>query len=180
MSATYISKIKRYGWSELQDLWKKIVTGKTPGWTAGKALEYLILRAFEIDEAIIRWPYEVRINEQVIEQIDGALHYGGLSCLVECKDTTHTVNIEPIAKLRNQLLRRHSSTIGLLFSRNGFTPPALTLAQFLSPQSILLWNGHEIEYVLKHKNIGVTLIKKYRYFVETGIPDFDIRVEDLP
>jgi hypothetical protein len=30
------------------DLWKGIESGNTPGWESGKALEYLILRVFQL------------------------------------------------------------------------------------------------------------------------------------
>ena len=41
----YEKKIGDYNWDNLLDLWKGIESGNTPGWEAGKALEYLILRA---------------------------------------------------------------------------------------------------------------------------------------
>lgn len=116
---------------------------------------------------------------ETVEQIDGAIHSGGLWCLIECKDATVPVNVEPIAKLRNQLLRRHGGSIGLVFSTNGFTPPALTLAQFLAPQIVLLWSGQEIAFLLEREDFCSALLKKYQYSVETGLPTYDTRVEEL-
>ncbi|MFN9817569.1 MAG: ParA family protein, partial [Pseudanabaena sp.] len=48
-----------------------------------------------------------------------------LTVNVESKDfADKKVDIAPIAKLRNQLLRRPTATVGLVFSRTGFTDPA--------------------------------------------------------
>jgi len=116
---------------------------------------------------------------ETVEQIDGAVHIDSLSCLVECKDTVAAVNVEPIAKLRNQLLRRHAGSIGLLFSTRGFTDPALTLAQFLAPQTVLLWSGEEISFLLQREDFCSALLKKYRHSIETGLPDYDTRVEEV-
>jgi hypothetical protein len=104
----------------------------TAGWDAGKVFEYLVLRAFELDGAKVKFSYTVRLFNEEIEQIDGAIHYAGLSCLSESKDFTDDlkVNIAPIAKLRNQLLHRPSGIVGLAFSRTGFTNPARNLCCF--------------------------------------------------
>ncbi|WP_292834771.1 hypothetical protein [Nostoc sp. JL33] len=100
-----------------------------------------------------------------------------LACLIECKDTTEEVNIEPIAKLRNQLLRRPATAIGSVFSRTGFTEAAVILTGFVAPQTILLWGGEEIEYSLGNKCICKFLVKKYRVCVHKGIPNHDITTE---
>ena len=180
MDEDYVGRIQQMGWPELRELWNAILSGETPGWAPGKAMEYVVLRAFDLAGAKVTWPYDVEIAGETAEQIDGAVHLDGLSCLVETKDTADPINVQPIAKLRNQLLRRHAGAVGLLFSRSGFTPPAQTLAQFLAPQTILLWSGEEIGYVLQRESIRTALITKYRYCIETGLPGFDTRVEELP
>ena len=45
---------------------------------------------------------------------------------------------------------------------------------FTAPQTILLWEKEEIDYILKHQNICEALVLKYRHCVETGVPNFDI------
>jgi hypothetical protein len=60
----------------------------------------------------------------MVEEIDGAIHLPGLSCLVESKDWEKNVAIGPIVTMRSQLLRRPAGTIGLMFSRKTFTRPA--------------------------------------------------------
>src|SRR5438132_10079733 len=104
----YEAKIKKVGWPGLQKLWNAVKARDTPGWDKGQAFEYLILRAFELDKGKVRWPYPVEIFGEEVEQIDGSVCVEGLYCLVESKDETAHVAIAPIAKLRNQLLRRPS------------------------------------------------------------------------
>ena len=181
MSATSdIKRIRKLDWTGLRFLWARIASGSTPGWHAGKALEHLVLRAFELDGAIVTWPYGVQMSGDEIEQIDGAIYCGGLSCLLECKDSVDSANIEPIAKLRNQLLRRPAGVIGIVVSRGGFTEPAQTLAQFLSPQTVLLYGGEEVNYLLEQEKMVAPLLTKYRYCVEHGLRNFDNRVEAIP
>jgi hypothetical protein len=170
----YIERISRFDWDGLLGLWDEICDGSTDAWPPGKALEYLVLRAFQLDGAEVQWPFEVRIGEEIVEQIDGAVHTDGFSCLIECKDTVEPMGVAPIAKMRNQLLRRPGNVLGLLFSRNGFTESATILAQFLAPQTILLWHGRELEFVLQRRAIRAALVRKYRYCVEQGFADFNI------
>jgi hypothetical protein len=176
----YETRIKRLDWGGLGQLWQAVEKGDTPGWEAGKAFEYLVLRAFELDGAQVRYPYEVELHGERVEQIDGAVHAAGLRALVESKDLGENVAIGPIAKLRNQLLRRPGGTLGLLFSSKGFTEPARLLAHFLSPQVILLWAGAEIAYALQDKKVCSSLEWKYRRCIEEGIPDANIRGSRIP
>jgi hypothetical protein len=135
-----------------------------------------VLRAFELEGAAIQWPYTVRLGEEVVEEIDGAIHAAGLACICESKDHTEKINVEPLAKLRNQLLRRPAGAIGLVFSRSEFSDPAVALARHFAPQTILLWNGHEVIFGMTHRKLIAGLVAKYRHAVEQGLPDFDIRL----
>jgi hypothetical protein len=103
-----------------------------------------------------------------------------LSCLVKTKDTSLPISVEPIAKMRNQLLRRPSGAIGLIFSRAGFTQPAILIARYISTQTILLWEGDEIEHVLTRERIGEFLEYKYRECIETRVPDTPIYKAGVP
>lgn len=179
-TAAYEQLITQFDTDKLLELWQAIVAGETPGWEAGKAFEYLVLRAFQIEGAEIRWPYRVVIGGDEIEQIDGVVYSDSLACLVECKDQAERANIEPIAKLRNQLLRRPGAAIGLVFSRSGFTEPAITLARFIAPQTILLWDGSEVVYALQRQAMRHALLAKYRFCVERGLPVYNIQIEELP
>ncbi len=175
----YVNRIRLLDWDGLLSLWEEIRSGNTPEWPSGKALEYLVLRAFELDGAEVVWPFHVKIAGDIVEQIDGIVYADGLTCILECKDTSDPVNVEPIAKLRNQLLRRPAGVVGGLISRSGFTEPARTLAQYLAPQTILLWEGSEIEYVLRRREIKAALKRKYRYYVEHAAPDYNIKWEEI-
>lgn len=169
----YKSRIRTMGWARLRAFHERLVAGGVKGWDPGKAFEYLILRAFELEGAVVTWPYVIRLSPSETdgdtEQIDGAVYVDGLACIVEAKDTTSTVPIDPIAKMRNQLLRRPSSSVGLLFSRGGFSSAAVTLVRFVGPQTILLWTGDEVAHALKHRAFREGLQKKYRLSVEQGL-----------
>jgi hypothetical protein len=177
--AEYADRISQYDRDDLLTLWEEIEQGDTPDWEAGKAFEYLVLRAFQLEGAEVRWPYSVHIGEELVEQIDGVVYTNGLACMVESKDYNKSINIEPIAKLRNQLSRRPATTIGVVFSHHGFTNSAITLASFVGPQTILLWPGPEIVFGLRNQYMCQGLIMKYRHFVEHGLPDFNITVGGL-
>lgn len=148
-----------------------------PAWPPGKRLEYLVLRAFELEGADVKWPYDVKDpsnNTTVLEQIDGAVYTEHIASLIEAKDTSDEIAIDVIAKMRNQLLRRPSSTIGMIFSRSGYTEPAITLARFGFPQTILVWQGTEIELALARERMCEGLKLKYRHAVEQGWPDYHV------
>jgi len=165
----YIERIRAHGWPELRALWDQITAGSTPGWPAGRALEYLVLRAFELDGAQVRWPFTVDVEDEVVEQIDGAVYFENLACLVEVKDSAAAVDIGVLAKVRAQLVRRPASTLGLVVSRSGFTGPATTLSGFFAPQTVLLMAGDALEKALQDENIAATLLASYRRTVEHGL-----------
>lgn len=173
--ADYAARVSALDWDGLQALWEAVERRDTPDWEPGRAFEYLVLRAFQLDGAQVRWPYTVQLFEEDVEQIDGAVYCAGLSCLVESKDQAEPVAFGPLAKVRNQLLRRPAGTVGLLFSRSGFTVPAKYLAHFALPQAILLWEGEEVNYALQQRRLCELLLLKHRACVEEGLPDYDVR-----
>jgi hypothetical protein len=77
-------------------------------------------------------------------EIDGIIYLPNHIYLLECKDEKAT-DIEAIAKLRNQLMRRPDTTLGCVFTRERFTDPAVIVADFATPQRILLWSKRDIE-----------------------------------
>lgn len=177
MPVDYVDRIRQLDWAGLRRFWKQIEAGAS-GWASRQgALEHLVLRAFELSGATVRWPYPVSIGEETVEQIDGAVHVRGLSCIVECKDTADATNTDAIAKLRNQLLRRPTGAIGLMFSRTGYTRTAVVLANFMAPQAILLWDGEEIAYLLEREDFTSALVMKRRHSIEEGKTRIDIRQE---
>ena len=150
----YVAAVQRLGWSELIGLWEQICARDTPNWPVGKALEHLIIRAFQLSGADVEWPYKVLMDGEEVEQIDGMVRVDHITCLIETKDGASAVSIEPIVKLRNQLMRRPAGVIGSVFSFGGFTSPALALAQFVAPQAVLLWPGEEIAEVLSQQDFA--------------------------
>lgn len=173
--ATYLSRVTAMSREDLLLLWNQVVAGDTPGWDAGRALEYLILRAFQLEGADVRWPFSVKLADETVEQIDGVVYADGLACLIEVKDQSTPLSFEAIAKLRSQLARRPASTVGLLFSRGGFTPAARILTGFVAPQTILLWEGADITNALARQQFLGGLRRKYQLAVENGLGDWNSR-----
>jgi hypothetical protein len=174
----YERMIAKYTRRNLATLWQQILARNTPGWDPGKAFEYYILRAFQLEGVEVQWPYRVQdrhIESLEIEQIDGVLFLGGRSYLVSSKDETGPVDINPIARLRDQLSRRPACVMGLLFSRSGFTPPVLRNTSLASAPTVLLWEGVEIDEAVRGRRLAKGLEAKYRKAVTHGIIDFDIR-----
>lgn len=170
----FVARITAFDHTGLLDLWSDIEAGGTVDWPPGKAFEYLVLRALELDGASVRWPYSVTLEGAEAEQIDGVAYVDGLSCLIESKHYDRKVNVEPIAKLRNQLARRPAGTIGVVFSYQGFTRPAQTLCQYVAPQTVLLWDGSEVKYALEKGTMVSGLRRKYEYAVEWGLPWYNL------
>src|SRR5690349_14852001 len=88
----YVKRVRRLDWPKLNKLWQRIKLRKTPRWAAGKAMEHLILRAFELGGAEVIWPYRVQLDGVEVEQIDGMVIHNGITCLVESKDFDDNVN----------------------------------------------------------------------------------------
>jgi len=169
-------------WEDLDRLWEGIKSEFTPEESKGEALERLVLCAFDLGGAVVRWPYKVGLwgKSTVAEEIDGAVHCLGLHCLIECKNWRKNVDFEPVAKLRSQLLRRPAGTVGIVFSAGGFTTAAIELARFAAHEGIMLWNGDEIEYALRKRDFVDALMVKYRGCVECAYPSYSLIAEETP
>jgi hypothetical protein len=170
-----ITKCRRRG---VLALWRQVEARNTHtlDWDAGKACEYCILRAFQLENATVIWPYHVydqRDRSLELEQIDGAILVNGRYYLVSAKDEVEPINMEPIAKLRNQLLRRPWGVIGLVFSRSGFTSPALQETRLTANPPLLLWVGEEIDAALENGTMVQALEMKYRFAVTHGFCDYN-------
>jgi hypothetical protein len=168
-----ISKCSRRG---VLALWRQVEARDTPGWDAGKACEYCILRAFQLEKATVFWPYHVydRHDRSLeLEQMDGAILVNGRYYILSVKDEADPLNIDPIAKLRNQLLRRPWGVVGLLFSRSGFTRQALAEARLTANPPVLLWVGEEIDAALRSRTMVRSLEAKYRVAVTHGRFDYN-------
>jgi hypothetical protein len=66
----YRHRITQCNTSDLIRLWEQIQIRATSGWDPGKALEYLVIRAFEIEGAAVTYPFAVRMGGSIVEQID--------------------------------------------------------------------------------------------------------------
>jgi hypothetical protein len=177
-SEEYEAAIRKLKWAGLKKLWNMIEAARVEDWwEKGKAFEYLVVRMFELDGADVTWSYVVHVfGGQQTEQIDGSVRFGGMHWLIESKDENESIAIDPIAKLRNQLLRRPWGTVGLVFTTTRFTPPAVLMTHFALPQPILLWTGAEVSHAIEKKKMCAFAQEKYRACVEHGVVDYDITV----
>ena len=71
-------------------------------------------------------------------------------------------------------MRRPSSLVGNIFSISGFTEPAVTLATHLHPQTILLWNKQDIQYVIDNNCICQGFVTKFKQYATRCIPDYQL------
>jgi hypothetical protein len=176
---------------ELLEMWAKILDREPiGGWPPGKALEYVILRAFEIEGAKVTYPFQVRfsyplsdegVKNYLVEEIDGAIFDNFFHCIAEIKDYKEDskIALDPLASLRFKLSRRPSGVVGLFFSASDFTEPARLLASIMQPQTILLWNRDDIQYSLEQKAMREGLARKYRHYVEHVVPDLRLQFKEI-
>jgi hypothetical protein len=169
---TYKSQAQGMSWDDVRSLWQHISNGNPiPNWNAGKALEHLVVRAFELSGLRVEYPYDVPPGGRILEQIDGLVYLGEIPFLIECKDKD-SVDIAAIAKLQSQLLRRPPATMGAVFVSGGFTSPALILADLAVPYRILLWSSGDIELGLEGGDFHTVLRKKYEDLCMYGLTDY--------
>jgi hypothetical protein len=170
--------------AKLRALWEILDAGDAPrGWTAGAAFEYLVVQAFRLNGMRTHWPYRVPGvdgSREVVEQVDGLVWLDSVCFMIESKNEAARVDFDPIAKLTVRMMRRPSSMVGVLVSRIGFTEPAKIMARFLSPQTVLLWEGSELGYALRNDDgMREALSQKYEAAHKYAMPDFNIMAPDL-
>lgn len=172
----YIERVKDYNWADVARLWDGVAQCSTPDWDAGKALEYVVLKGFELSGASVRWPYTAKLfGERAVEQIDGMIYIAGMAATVECKDYSvpssrakRSVGYDAIAKLQGQLSRRPSALIGCLFASGNYTETAVLLTHFTKPVTILCWNGTDIDRCIHQRDFVQGLQQKFRACLEEG------------
>jgi hypothetical protein len=170
----YIAQVRAMGHTEIVDvLGRLVLTRKVKGWEPGRALEFLVLRAFELEGAEVVWPY-VGTDEQV----DGCMYVDGLTVLIECKDWVRPVDVTPLARLKLRLDMRPPGVVGILFSRSGFTEPTEGWVLRNPERNLLLWSGKEISLALEY-GLRASLRLKWRRAVERGELDYVLERSDF-
>jgi len=176
----YRERAEKWSRHALIALWEKICEReKIPDWEDGLAFEYLVIQAFRLEGAAIRWPYRVTYPQKfgTMEQIDGVVHCPGRGrvFLVESKDLIEAAAIEAVAKLRFRLEARPPGTMGLLFSVKDFTMPTEVFTQFATPLNVLLWGREDLDFALRNGCMNVALEQKLDYAIEEGLPLYPLR-----
>ncbi len=125
-----------------------------------------MLRAFELEGATVRDPFNVNLPTGIGEQIDGVIYHPLITARVEPKDR----DTVPLAKPRSQLMRRPDGVVGIVFCRRRLRcrPPRW-------PGSTRLrWcccGQAEIDLALRRRRIIDALTTKYRAAVELSVFD---------
>jgi hypothetical protein len=171
----YVARIRALGKPELVDLWNKLVLA-TPveGWEPGRALEHVVLRAFELEGAEVVWPYR-----NAREQVDGAVYVDGRMHLLESKDWSRLVDATPVARMKMMLEHRPHGVAGMIFSRGGFTEAAKYEVEFNPARNILLWRGSELSLALESSMMCAGLRIKWRHAMQHGNMDYELTRRDF-
>lgn len=170
-ASDYQSKAKKMEWPHLADLWDQIGKGQTDGWPPGKALEYLVIRGYQLSGLEAEYPYDVRTETGTMEQIDGLVYWENIPFLVECKDQDH-VDATPLYKLHAQINRRPPMAMGCIFVSGNFTDPAVLLADYLVPRRIILWTKDDITTAVASQSFVELLEKKYKDLCMYGLTNY--------
>jgi hypothetical protein len=172
-------RAERWSRKDLVALWEKIrEREKIQDWADGRTLEYIVMRAFQLDGARIRWPYGVTYPQKfgTMEQNDGLVYCAGRAFLMECKDLSEPAAIEAIAKLRFRLEGRPPGTMGVLVSIRNFTVPTEVFAQFATPLNVLLWGRADLDLALRNDGwMTHVLEQKLEYSIEEGLPTYSLK-----
>jgi hypothetical protein len=159
--------------ADLIRIWNAIKTGMPiAGWPAGKAFEYLVVRAFEIEGARVLWPFQVIYPQKfgTMEQVDGVAYLGDRAFLLESKNLSEPMAVEAVARLRMRLESRPPGTMGVLFSVQNFTLPTEVFTQFATPLNVLLWESGDLDVALANASMVDSLRAKLDYATEHGLP----------
>ena len=171
-----VNTIRSYDRNKLKKFWLQIKDGSTPGWSTGKALEYMLIRAFDLEGAEVVYPYNNNILHSQ-EQFDGYVFVKDLGAgfLIECKEWKEKVSFDELAKLHGRLTYRMPSTYGVFLSKSGFTPSAVELMYMMHPHNVLLWSYDEIDECFKNFKFMKALKYKYQYAMVTANPNIAVR-----
>lgn len=164
---------EKWAYSDLLKIWEQIKAGSpVQGFAAGKAFEYLVIRAFQLEKTDVRWPFQVTYPQKfgTMEQIDGIVYLSQRAFLVESKDLSEPAAIESVAKLRFRLESRPPSTMGVLFSVRDFSLPTEVFTQFASPLNVLLWGSSDLDIALASQSMTEGLRQKLEFATEYGLP----------
>ena len=188
MTDSDVKKAESLGLIDVFQLWQDIKDGTVHDWNSGRALEYLIVRAFQLDVEAetellgTRWPFGVTYPQKIgnVEQIDGIAYLKFCNFIIESKDYNQPLDVEPLAKLRQRLEKRPPGTMGILFGKKGFTDPARIIAQFANPLNVLLMQSSDLNYAIKEDKIQLIYVVRemFRHAVELGLPDLGVQSKE--
>jgi hypothetical protein len=171
-----VSRLQALDDEELLALWRSVRVGDIDpaDWLAGSPLACVLLEALARSGAEVVWPYRAPRSGDSSDRIDGLVYCSGLPpCLIHAPETRGNVGEEALLRLRKQIALRPAGTMGVCFSRSGFTAQATALAQALLPEGalVLLWSGDEVDPAVEQGRMQDRLREKYRFAVEFARAD---------
>lgn len=148
----YEKEVSLLDWTGILKEWRAKQTGciNAIEWAPGKALEYLILRAFDLernrpsDVQDVKYPFHKNSDGKQEQQIDGYIRTSRCCFLEECKDKKSKAKESDLSQLYIRVSNRPDTVIGLFFSMGGYTPSAIKSNE--SQCHIILWDREDIEY----------------------------------
>jgi hypothetical protein len=163
---------------DLLRIWQGIRAGAPiPRWPAGKAFEYLVVRAFDLEGASVLWPFQVTYPQRfgTMEQVDGVVYLGERVFLLESKQRSEPAAAADVARLRMRLESRPPGTMGVLFSARDFTLPTEILTQFATPLNVLLWASEDLDLALAEGSMVAGLRDKLAHATESGLANLSLK-----
>lgn len=171
---------KAWSREDLLRIWESVKAGeRVSGWPPGKAFEYVVVRAFDLEGAKVIWPFEVTYPQKfgTMEQVDGVVYLGERAFLLESKDLSEPAAATELARLRMRLESRAPGTMGVLFSTQNFTLPVEVFAQFAAPLNVLLWGRNDLNVALMDGSMVTGLRAKLARATESGLPSLSLSEE---
>jgi len=117
----------------------------------GIALEPVLNGIFSFYQIGLSEAFKVKIDKQVVEQIDGAIMLDGKVYLIEMKWEKEPIGVDKVAVFTNRLFTRNDVG-GMIISASSFTSPAIKNAnELLSHKSIALIELKDVYDVIDQK-----------------------------
>lgn len=148
----YEREVSRLDWAGILKEWRAKQEGHINAikWAPGKALEYLVLRAFDLernrrsDVQDVKYPFHKNTEGKQEQQIDGYIRTLRCCFLEECKDKKYKTKESDLSQLYTRVSCRPDTVVGLFFSMGGYTPSAIKSNE--NQCHIILWDREDIEY----------------------------------
>jgi hypothetical protein len=139
----------------------------------GFVFERWVQEAFRLSGADVIPSMQIPLGsnrEKTREELDGIVVDGWQAFLLETKAWKREVNFSPLALFQFHVETRPAGMLGLFFSLNGYTQPALELAAMYRPQRLLLFDGPDFHWLRQHRDMLELVRRKWTLALQGGLP----------